>query len=271
MVKKLLKHEFIYYFRSYGIFLPIVLVISLITRLIIAMAEEDNVIHEIAVASSSIMLAVSCFALVLLSFVVCVVRFYKNMYSAEGYLTFTLPVTNFQHIFVKLFCALVCQLVSVLVAGVAAVIALSGEPLREIVWTFAYMFRGIINEVSALNTVAYVIEMLIFALAWASYTMLLYYGCITVGQTAKKNRILKAVGAYFVYYIATQIVGTVFSMIFIPLGLSGVLERVLEWAELHSSALVHIYLCGGALIYAALAAAFWAVTQTIMTKKLNLE
>ena len=33
MVKKLFKHEFIYYFRTFGMFLPIVLAISVVTRI----------------------------------------------------------------------------------------------------------------------------------------------------------------------------------------------------------------------------------------------
>ena len=94
MVKKLLKHEFIYYFRTFALFLPIVLVIAAMTRVFRLFENSDSVIASIAVGSSALMLFVACWALLVLSVIVAVVRFYKNMYSAEGYLTFTLPVKH---------------------------------------------------------------------------------------------------------------------------------------------------------------------------------
>ena len=41
MVKKLLKHEFIYYFRTFSLFLPIVLIIGVMARVFRALDDAN--------------------------------------------------------------------------------------------------------------------------------------------------------------------------------------------------------------------------------------
>jgi len=204
MVKKLLKHEFIYYIRSFGLFLPIVLVIAVMAR-VFRCFDDSNAVNRIMIYSSSMILIVACAALVILSAVIGIVRFYKNMFSAEGYLTFTLPVTNAQHIFVKLLMSIVFEAVCLMVVTAAGAIALSGDALAAFWDGLWQMLRGIDAQIGTGHMVALIIEWILLAVASVVSGMLLFYACITVGQTAKKNRIIKAIGAYFVYYMITQI------------------------------------------------------------------
>ena len=48
MVKKLLKYELMYYLRTLGLFLPIVLVIGLVTKIFI-MLDGNNALSSIAI------------------------------------------------------------------------------------------------------------------------------------------------------------------------------------------------------------------------------
>lgn len=271
MVKKLFKHEFIYYFRTFALFLPIVLVIGVMARVFRLFENFDSVLVEIAIFSSASMFVVACFALLMLSVVVAVVRFYKNMYSAEGYLTFTLPVNNAQHIFVKLLTAICCQAICLLTVILAALIAISGEPLKEFMLVLTAGISEFYEEIGALSFIAFVFDIIVIALLSVAGNMLLYYACITVGQTAKKNRILMAVGAYFIYYVATQVISTVLVMIFTVLGMSGVFDSIVMWLDDHMILTMHLTMGVSIVINAAMAVAFWFVTQSIMTKKLNLE
>lgn len=271
MVKKLLKHEFIYYFRTFALFLPIVLVIGVMARVFRLFENFDSALVNIAIISSAFMLVVSCFALLMLSVVVAVVRFYKNMYSAEGYLTFTLPVNNAQHIFVKLLTAICCQAICLLTVILAVVIAISGEPLKEFMLLLTAGLSEFYEDIGAVSFIAFVFDIIVIVLLSVVGNMLLYYACITVGQTAKKNRILMAVGAYFIYYVATQVISTVIVMIFTVLGMSGVFDGIVMWLDDHMILTMHLTMGVSIVIYAAMAVAFWFVTQSIMTKKLNLE
>ncbi len=270
MVKKLLKHEFIYYFRTFGLFLPIVLAVGVMAR-VFRFFDHEKVITQIAIFSSSTILVTACAALLILSTVISIVRFYKNMYSAEGYLTFTLPITNTQHIFVKLLASMVCQAVCLLTVIAAGAIALSGEGLVEFLSSLAVAMSDLFHAFGAANSVGYIIELILLIVISAASGMLLYYACITVGQTAQKNRILKAVGAYFIYYVATQVISTVITIIITVLGMANALDGIAEWLLTNLTISIHIYLLISIVISAVMAAAFWLVTQTIMTKKLNLE
>ncbi len=265
MVKKLLKHEFTYYFRSFILFIPLVLVFGLMARVSRSFDSENTAVQVMRFTSSS-MLIVSCWALMILAAVMGVVRFYKNMYTAEGYLTFTLPVTNTAHIFTKLLASLVCQTVCLLTVGAAGCISIFGEDLVDLFKGFSELFVDLHAEAGTANLIGYIIEVIVLIVLSSASNMLLYYACITIGQTAKKNRILKAFGAYIVYYIATQIFSSIFTIVVLVSDYSDV-----PVPEISGAAVAHIFFCIAIVWTAIMAAVFWIVTQTIMTKKLNLE
>lgn len=270
MVKKLLKHEFVYYVRTFGLFLPIVLVVGVMAR-VFQCFDDSNRIIRIAIFSSSAMLYVSCAVLLILSVVIGIVRFYTNLYSAEGYLSFTLPVTNAEHIFVKLLVSLACQAVCMVTVSASFAIAFSGEKLAEF-WNelteFTVEFFDVFGTADALGIL---LEITLLTLISAATNMLLYYACITIGQTAKKHRILGAVGAYFGYYVITQVISTLFVIVVTVMGASGELDKTFEWIAYNPIEAVHTYLCTAIVLGAGVGALFWALTQGIMSKKLNLE
>ena len=270
MVKKLLKHEFIYYFRSFGLFLPIVLVIGVMAR-VFECFDNGETINNIIIGSANLMLVVSCGALLVLSSVAGIVRFYKNMFSAEGYLTFTLPVTNQEHIFVKLVAAVAFEAACVIVVLLTGMVALAGEDL-ETFWLGIRSFYTLMAlDVGDANMIGYIVEFLLLTVVSGISGMLLYYACIAIGQTAKKHRILKAILAYFVWYIITQAASTLYLVVLMVMGEMGRLDSSLEWIVNNPYGAIHVYFWGSILLTAGVGALFWFVTQKIMTKKLNLE
>ena len=271
MVKKLIKHECIYYLRTLSLFLPIVLIMAVITRLFIFLDSSIIFLNIIKISSISIFV-LSCLFLMVISTVICIQRFYKNMYSAEGYLTFTLPVTNAEHIFVKLLVAVISEMTCLLTIIASICIVISSQPFSDLI----NYINGALNdlllpEVGVAGSVLYVIEVIILLLTSSISTLLLYYACITIGQTAKKNRVLAALGAYFAYYLITQMLNTIFSIVSAIAGSFHFLQLVLAFIESNTAAAMHIYFCGVIIANCITATIFWIVTQKIMTKKLNLE
>ena len=101
MVKKLFKYEFMYYLKAllpYQIIIPIT---ALVNR-IIQLFETKTDIYNIIFGSSVFMFIASVIVSMVMAFVLAISRFYKNLFTSEGYLTLTLPVTATNHIFVKL-------------------------------------------------------------------------------------------------------------------------------------------------------------------------
>ena len=269
MVKKLLRHEFVYYFRTFSIFLPIVLAIGIMTRILLFF-DNGNPISNILIGSSYLMLFLACVALVLLGGVIGVVRFYKNLYTAEGYLSFTLPVTNTQHILTKLLAAMVCEAVCVLTVIATVAITLTGAQWQGLFESLRVTFQTMWTGVGG-NLIGYIIELLLAAVLSSASAMLLIYACITVGQMAKKNRILMAFVAYFVYYMATQLLSTILTVFFYQFSTTDAMNALLEWMVYNLPTALHLYFGGNALISAGLSVLFFFVTKRIMTKKLNLE
>ncbi len=273
MVKKLFKYEFIYYIRTLGLFLLIIPVLGIMVRVfrlfepLLIETTWGNIVSTLAIGSAGLLCYLGSLALLLTTTIVGIVRFYKNMFSAEGYLTFTLPVTNHQHIFVKLTALTAFELLSCVSILLGALVALSGDPLTMIFQSVQEIFAGI----PPIHGIFYGLELFLLLAVSCVATPLLYYACISIGQTAKKNRILLAVGVYFLYYAITQAVATVAMILLIILGSLGAFDGLVLWIGNHFSAFLHMVFIVSTLFTAALGALYYFITYRVMTRKLNLE
>ena len=117
--------------------------------------------------------------------------------------------------------------------------------------------------------VAYLL-LLIFVLTIA-YTPLLFYTCISIGQLAKKNKILLSVGAYYIYYVGLQAITTFFYVFVMIAGLSGSFEAIAQSVAKHPYASMHIIFLISILVIAGLDILLFFINKFIMTKKVNLE
>lgn len=269
MVKKLLKYEFISYLRTLTPMYLILLTMGALNRFI-QLFENDHFSYDVVFTSSLIALIISSVVCLVMTVVTGITRFYKNLYSAEGYLSFTLPVTSSQHIFAKLLTLTVFTLISLLAVLSAASVAMMGDVLTEVFKAAAYIFQKLFQYTGA-HLLFYILELLLLSIALMVNQYLLYYGCITIGQTAKKNRILMAFGVYFIYYLITQVVGTVFVITGMFLNRIGVLEKISYILEENPLPSAHVILILGIVLYAGLSVAYYFIIRHFMNKKLNLE
>ena len=270
MVRKLFKHELQYYVRT---LLPMYLVlggVALMGRFLEFFESEDSV-YSIIRSSSIIMLGITCAAVLGLTFLFCVVRYYRNLFSGEGYLTLTLPVTPKAHILVKLTAGLLVNLVSLLAVVLGICLFTVGPWLVELWKAAVYIYKIFAREFQG-HLGWYILECIPLALVFVVNQLLLYYMCISVGQMAKKNRIAAAVGVYFGLYVISQIIGTVCV-------LSVSVFHGLDWFFEYMGSLTHAQVLGwyhGFIwmifgVYALLSVAYYFVSKFVVTKRLNLE
>ena len=273
MVKKLFKHEFLAYARVMSVVYIILLTIATAGR-VIQFFENDSIPYTIISTISGITYGFSVFAVFAFAFVMGIIRFYKNLFTSEGYLSFTLPVTASQHIVVKAVTAISVELVTLVVVLLSGCILAAGEMLVEIWKALRYILEKIF-ELAGAHTVIIGGELAILLLLELFAGIMLYYAFISIGQLFKKNRILAAVGAYFVYYIITQIVSTV---LFISLSLIATTNffgdfifRLINQVTLHPYASIHFGIWLIVLLQAIFIWIEFLVVKKILTKKLNLE
>lgn len=268
MVKKLFKHEILAWCRILPIVYIIFLCIAVMGR-VVQFFEADSIAYKMIFISSIVVYVIGIIACFAFPTVFGIIRFYKNLFSGEGYLSFTLPVTPANHIRIKLLVAFMFDIISVLVVILSAVIMTSGDVLSEVINAISYIINQIPVD-DGVHLVLYIIEyILMFFIAFIS-KYLLFYLCIAIGQLFNKNRILASVGVYFAYYFVCQILGTILGVVFIILGEAGVFDNI-TFPDMHPYAFIHIMLCGALVIYSLIALLYYYITHRIISKRLNLE
>ena len=149
-------------------------------------------------------------------------RFYKNKFTDEGYLTFTLPVTASQIFLSSLVSTLFWLVVSALVLlAAAAMIVFIGAavPLKEHSWEIRVMLESIMGswEGETANEPGYrlfAVLQNVSGVITAVYTVVLLMTSIVVGCVlAKKHKILATIGSYYVINFAVGITESILGVI----------------------------------------------------------
>lgn len=271
MVKKLLKQEYKYYIRTFIFILPAILLLGLSVR-VIQFFEVNHFLYYLAFGGLLVMFFGGSAAVIIAAEVLAVVRFYKNMYSTEGYLTFTLPVTNHQHLISKLIAHVICSLTAVLAVLLSWIIAFVGTQRFSLVMAeFSSLFAEINFGPHIGHIIFFVLECIILIVVSLFASPLTYYSCISIGQLAKKNRILLAIGVYYLYGVIVNVISTVFSMIVSIIGLAGGFDGLVPIIEAHPFAFAHTMIWILIIISAGLVTLFYFINIKIMNNKLNLE
>lgn len=271
MVRKLIKHELNAFSRSMLPMEIMLLGIAVLTRFV-QIFENDSRAYDIVRTSAVVVLVIAIIVSLVMSVVISIKRFYTNMFTSEGYLTMTLPVTATEHIAAKLTVAIISLLITLLTVLVALSIASLGDLLIEVFRAIAFLCDMAYGHLGV-HFVIYCVELVICALAIAVYQFLLFYGCISIGQTAKKRRVLTAFGVYFAYYILTQIVGTVFIIIVAsePVWLNELAVSFAEFAVEHNRAVYHLLIWGVTALSTAFSTVWFFINRYVLKNRLNIE
>ena len=254
---KLLKYEWKACARTCLPLYGAIILVALINRLLYS-DIGSKLLYGIPSIVMTMLYAAIMVALFVVTAVVLVQRFYKNLLGSEGYLMFTLPVSVTQHIFSKAIIAVAMCFLSCLVAFLSILLLSHG------INPAAFSFFD-------LAAVPYVLEGLLWLVLCAFAAVLFIYLCIALGHLAKKHRLLMAFVWYFVLSTAVQIIG----MLVMMAGGNVVSESmarsiVLFWKSMGSGA-VHFVVLILCLVSAAAAAICFAGTRYILVHKLNLE
>lgn len=159
MVKKLMKYELASYMRSLLPFQLILLGIALLHRFV-QLFENDGDAYWTFFSSSTAIFIIACIVTLVATVALCIARFYKNMFTGEGYLSFTLPVTVHQHIWAKLLSAIICALVSVVAILLACSIVTAGDAFVELWKAICYLCNRAFDNIGG-HFIAYIIEAVI--------------------------------------------------------------------------------------------------------------
>ncbi len=273
MVRKLIRYDFQSYFRLLFPVQLIILGIALLNR-IIQFFEPPTGAPDIAASAyqagfvaTLVLYIVSIIVCFVMTVIVGIIRFYQGMYTNEGYLMHTLPVTPTQHIFAKLLTSVIFFLGSALAAFLSFMIITAGQVNIEVFKAFFYFMNRYIQS-SGFDGVLYIFEILILLCVSLFHIFIKFYFCLSVGQLAKRKKVLLAFGVFFGIYAAKQIIGTV---LIVTMTLSrNLISLISNWLSAYGALAMHIMIWISIVIYSAAALVYFFITRYIMSKKLNL-
>lgn len=266
MLTKLFKYEL----KATGrIFLPLflaLLIFAVITKIITPLNHEEFGIPAMISMAIYIIIMVGMFVM---TFTIMIQRFYKNLLSDEGYLMHTLPVKPWKHIISKLLVSMLCMLASVIAAIISiGVISYKKGAITDVFKGLAIAHTQVMEQLGAW---AYplTLEMILFVLLLLASGILIIYASIAIGHLFNRHKMLASFGAFIGLNTLTQIYFALIRSIF----------RSAHFANIHLSSLgfisnqsvIQLGIGLGILFIGALCAAYFATTNHILSKRLNLE
>ena len=253
---KLLKYEWKACARICLPLYAVELLVAFINRLLYS-DIGSKLLYGIPSIVMTMLYAAIMVALFVVTAVVLVQRFYKNLLGSEGYLMFTLPVSVSQHILSKAVMALVMGVLSF----VAALVSID---LLSLDMSVGQGFVSLLRNLSAYpSDIPFMLEGILWFVLTALAFVLFIYLCIALGHLAKKHRLL-------MLSTAVQVIG-LFVMTASVEKTAAASHTVLAFLDGMGAAGVHVIMLTLCLVSAAAGAVCFAGTRYILVHKLNLE
>lgn len=277
MFAKLLKHEWKSTAGLLGILSLAALGLSVLGAVILRilnnygdqMSGKGYPLVPVALGTMLFFLAVALIAYAVGSRILLLARFYRNKFTDEGYLTFTLPV-NCHQIFLSALLNMVAWslITGAVTAAVVGIVALFGTATEGLVNTEVWsglqeMLRWFFRLDQDLLKEAYWPITLTRAIVNLFSGHIIAMTCLTVGSVlAKKHKILASFGVYYGFTMVSGIFTTVLTFLGAISGIGAGSDAMVQSAQISYGIQI--------LLQLALALGGYILSVWLMRKKLNL-
>lgn len=270
MLGKLLKYEFK---ATARILLPayaVLLAISFIMRWTVGLRHPGegalfDITRAVIAMAYGCILGMVCIVTVLLL----IQRFYKNLLGDEGYLMHTLPVKPWQNIMAKLLPAVFWSLLSLFLAGLSSfIIVMSWHDWLGFWQGAADMVELSFQQLGG-HTLLFGLEILLVMLISMAGCILPVYAALAAGHTANNHRILWSVAAYILITLVFSFFNMTLASLLNQLGLPDLVYNTIVAGD--SIAATHIWLLCVDLLSLLEGAICFGLTAYLLQHRLNLE
>lgn len=198
MLGKLLKYDLKWIYKVIGVFYILAFIFSVLGR---ALSKIENSVVFSVISQITFGFAISMMVSSLINCLMRLwVRFIRNLYKDESYLTHTLPVEKKTVYASKVICALVCILTTTIVIIACLFICYYSEANIEILKTVLELTASTYNTtvINLLLLVAFVIFLELI------FIVLIGYAGIILGHKSNQNKMIKTIVIGFIIYLAMQ-------------------------------------------------------------------
>lgn len=205
-------------------------------------------------------------------------RFYKNFFTDEGYLTFTLPVSRRQLMLSKVINAMIWMLAHGVLLVFCLLIACwivpptFGDGLFNTV-----IFEGIGRalrgfwELGGAWTILWTLEILVGLLVSTLFSVGCFHLCITIGSVvAKKAKLLAAIGIYYLSNMVITTASQLFTTLILPKMAPGFAILLRDASAGEGRVMATLLVAIVIAVFAAAACAVHFAAMDMVERKLNL-
>lgn len=273
MLGKLLKYDFRSMGKQFAFIWPAALVLALVNRFTFGGALESGGVDlglpgQLATGLTFLVYWAIILAMMVLTLVFIIQRFFMGLLGDEGYLTHTLPVKTWQLIVSKMICGISAFIISILVALLSILIMIPASA-ADLLGFWPELFRALGSQ--GVNGFLAPLELLVLILLSLIQCCLHLYLAMAIGHLFSKNRIVMSVIAFLAINFAVSILFSSAALSFATFvgdQVTGLIQDRTEatvWGVWHSA--VGLMILGSA----AAAAVYFFFTERILRRRLNLE
>lgn len=279
MLGKLIKYEFRATSRYFVPLYIAAAVMTIIEKLFLTFEQSnfiqssENVMAKVFTLLFSLLSVLYVFvmiALVASSLVIAVVRFYKNMYTDEGYLTNTLPVSPYAHVGAKLLTSVIWTVLSVVIAFACVMVFFFRVELFSEIFEVLKESFVMMKNTYTISVLGLILKIVPVVLILLMSQILIYYFAVSFGQVlVPKHKVVGSVLAYFIVNAVMQVLAMIGMLITYKVMPDDVIAMTEDFANVMQVLNVLLVMLGS--LNGVVMIATYFGTGTILKKRLNLQ
>ena len=276
MLRKLVKYDFNYYIKYWLIAAVTTVGLAVVCGLCFkTLAIENDKLNALKVLCllAGVISAVAIFGLLIFTRILGVVRYYKNLFTDEGYLTFTLPAKSSELLSSKVLVNYLFTAISSFVVIFDVFIVLSLAIPKELF--DASNWRGILEvfgEMFAemkLFTPLYALQLLLFVVALPLLQIMVDYCAVTVAAAlVRKYKVLVAIGIYYGVSVVTSYFSQFAAMSFAS---ESVIKTIEKLSENQIMGMISIVFLAITTLIVLVSLILYTLSLHLVNTKLNLD
>lgn len=264
MLGKMMKHEWKAVAKTLFFIHLAIVAMTLVGKLLVSIKAVQK--SELLTASMVMVYVLSVIAVGIGTHIYLAMRFYKNMYTDEGYLSFTLPVKSWEHIVSKGLIAMAWMVIDgVVIFASILVLAIPKKEYMELVNAITQIDWKVFANLKGPEWLC-IVEVVVGIIAGLCVVPLTYYVSISIGQLFKNHKMLFSVIVYVVIKNVQQVLGVVVTVISMLPSAMGNMDD----STSASMTVVNSMMGGSLLLQLVYCVSFFFAIKFIMDKKLNL-
>ena len=264
MLKKLIKHDLKYGVRTFAVLHIILIIGCLMARFLVIDHLDFSADPEEFAPVIALLIVVLTMLFSAISFGCCImsaVRCYKNLFTDEGYITWTLPASPLTQLWAKILSASIWYVLDLAICFAAAWLLISGDNIQSALEKIKPDFQAALG----MSFSSFCSLVVFFSFVGILSCVLFIYTSIAIGQLVPAHRIIVSIAVYFILNLITQIISIGVSII-----TSVFPDYVFSPAQTSFSEYFFQMLLIGTCTTTVLAIAGYFITYRILQRKVNL-